>query len=35
MKKIVNITIGGIVFAVEEDAYKKLENYLESIRKHF
>jgi phage shock protein PspC (stress-responsive transcriptional regulator) len=35
MKKVVNITIGGIVFNVEEDAYKKLSKYLSDISEHF
>ena len=35
MKKVVNITIGGVVFAIEEDAYAQLHEYLESIRAHF
>lgn len=35
MKKVVNITTGGIVFTIEEDAYVELSKYLESIRGHF
>ncbi|MFC1615665.1 PspC domain-containing protein [Patescibacteria group bacterium] len=35
MKKVINITIGKVVFNVEEDAYKKLSDYLDSIKKHF
>lgn len=35
MKKVINITIGQMVFFIEEDAYEKLENYLSSIREYF
>jgi len=35
MNKIMNLNIGGIVFHVDENAYKKLKNYLEEINKHF
>ncbi|MEK7146268.1 MAG: PspC domain-containing protein [Patescibacteria group bacterium] len=35
MKKVINITIGGMVFTVEEDAYKKLSDYLDAIKAHF
>lgn len=35
MKKVVNITIGGVVFNVEEDAFKKLSKYLDDISEHF
>lgn len=35
MKKVINITIGEMVFFIEEDAYKKLEEYLNSIRNYF
>ena len=35
MKKVVNITIGGIVFSIEEDAYEALSAYLADIRAHF
>ena len=35
MKKVVNITIGGIVFSIEEDAYEVLSAYLADIRAHF
>ena len=35
MKKLVNITIGSVVFSVEEDAYKTLASYLDAIRGHF
>lgn len=35
MKKVINITIGGLVWSVEEDAYEKLADYLDSIKKYF
>ena len=35
MKKVLNITIGGLVFTVEEDAYETLADYLDSIKAHF
>jgi len=34
MKKIVNITLGGIVFATEIDAYDALATYLESVKQN-
>lgn len=33
MKKTINISLAGIHFHIEEDAYQKLHAYLESIRK--
>lgn len=35
MRKTVSISISGMLFHVEEQAYKKLEQYLTSIRSHF
>jgi phage shock protein PspC (stress-responsive transcriptional regulator) len=35
MKKTLQINIGGLSFTVEEDAYEKLSQYLESIQKYF
>lgn len=35
MNKIMNISIGGIIFHVEEKAFEKLKKYLEEIKKHF
>ncbi len=32
MKKVINITLGGLVFAIEQPAYDALENYLKAIR---
>ena len=34
MKKVINITLGHIVFAVEQDAYDALAVYLEGIKQH-
>lgn len=35
MEKIISITIGKVIFNIEEEAYDKLSGYLEEIRKHF
>ncbi|MBI5530249.1 MAG: DUF2807 domain-containing protein [Candidatus Doudnabacteria bacterium] len=35
MKKTINISIGGMSFQVEEDAYQALENYLNAIKQKF
>lgn len=32
MKKVINITLGSIVFAIDEDAYSALASYLEQIK---
>ncbi len=32
MKKVINITLGSIVFAIDEDAYSVLATYLEQIK---
>ncbi len=32
MKKVINITLGSIVFAIEQDAYDALSSYLEEIK---
>lgn len=34
MNKTISINISGLNFIIEEDAYYKLQNYLEQIRKH-
>lgn len=34
MNKTVNINLGGIFFHIDEDAYQKLSNYLEAIKRH-
>ncbi len=35
MKKVININLGGMVFAIEEDAFAHLEEYLSDIKDHF
>jgi phage shock protein PspC (stress-responsive transcriptional regulator) len=35
MFKTVSISIGGMLFVIEEEAYRTLEKYLQSIRAHF
>ena len=35
MKKTVNINVNGIIFHIDEDAYTKLNSYLNSLKKHF
>ena len=35
MKKNISINISGIIFHIEEDGYKKLKDYLDSINKYF
>lgn len=35
MKTTINITLGGILFFVEEDAYQSLKQYLKLISSHF
>jgi len=35
MKKNISINISGIIFHIEEDAYEKLRDYLDSINKYF
>ena len=35
MKKTLTINLSGVVFHVEEDAYEKLQEYLDDIRDHF
>ncbi len=35
MKKTISINIAGVVFNIEEDAYLKLNLYLDSIKKYF
>ncbi|MFZ5390880.1 MAG: PspC domain-containing protein, partial [Patescibacteria group bacterium] len=35
MKKAISITLAGLVFNIEEDAYQKLDWYLNSIRRHY
>ena len=35
MKKTVNVSLGQATFALEEDAYQKLREYLDSLKKHY
>jgi len=35
MKKTINITLNGLVFSLEEDAYEKLKAYLDSIKNYY
>ena len=35
MNKIYNINLGGYPFTIDDDAYEKLDEYLNAIRKHF
>ena len=35
MKKSLSITIAGLIFNIEDDAYEKLDAYIESIKVHF
>lgn len=35
MKPTIRVSIGGLAFNLEEDAYRILDNYLKSLRKHF
>ena len=35
MNKTITINIGGMFFQIDEEAYKLLENYLDSLKKHF
>lgn len=35
MKKTLKINIGGAIFHIDEDAYAILNNYLQSVKKHF
>ena len=35
MKPTVRVSIGGLAFTLEEDAYQVLDNYLQALRNHF
>ena len=35
MKKIISINIGGKVFQINDDAFKKLDTYIKHLQKHF
>lgn len=35
MNKTFNINLGSYPFAIDEDAYEYIQNYLDTIRRHF
>lgn len=35
MKKTISITLNGLVFNIEEDAYDRLNSYLDALKRHF
>ena len=35
MKKNISINIFGTIYAIDEDAYQLLENYLQSMKSYF
>ena len=35
MKKTIKINISGLVFNIDEDAFEKLENYLDRLKSRF
>lgn len=35
MNKVININLGGYPFTIDDDAYEKLEHYLDTIHHHF
>ena len=35
MKKTISINLGGISFVIDEDAYNKLESYINAIKSKF
>jgi phage shock protein PspC (stress-responsive transcriptional regulator) len=35
MNKVINISINGVVFTIDEHAYTRLHQYIESLKKHF
>ncbi|MFC1678457.1 hypothetical protein ACFLZ9_01825 [Patescibacteria group bacterium] len=35
MKKTISVTLNSVIFTLEEDAYNKLREYLDSIKDHF
>ena len=35
MKKSIKISLGGVAFTIEEDAYEALDTYIESLKAHF
>ena len=35
MNKVFNINLGGYPFTIDEDAFEALNNYLQTIHRHF
>ncbi len=35
MNKVLNINLGGLPFTIDDEAYRMLENYLQSLHNHF
>ena len=35
MNKVLSINLGGLPFTIDDDAYRSLENYLQSLHNHF
>ena len=35
MNKVLNINLGGLPFTIDDEAYRILENYLQSLHNHF
>ena len=35
MNKVFNINLGGVPLTIDEDAYRYLENYLQTLHNHF
>ncbi len=35
MKKVININLGGLPYIIDEDAYEYLNQYFDSLRRHF
>jgi hypothetical protein len=35
MNKVVNINLNGIIITIDEEAFGKLKNYIDALRKHF
>lgn len=35
MNKVVNINLNGIIITIDEEAYERLKNYIDQLRKHF
>jgi len=35
MKKVISVTLGSLVYSIEDDAYEKLKSYLSTVARHF